>query len=191
MQLIRSFIAVPLEKPVERSAVKLLKSLQQEQDGIRWVPAENLHLTLKFLGDVDNRQVPVVCEAIRSVVSQVDAFPLSFRGTMALPSDLKARVLCAGVDDPTQTLVQMVASLEKAMAELGFKPEARDYVPHLTLGRVRKTSRRANDDVLRRLRAQQDVHLGTMTADRALLMASFLDRGGPTYQVMATIPFGQ
>ncbi len=187
MQDVRSFIAVPLPPSIAKSATRLLANLKHEDDGIRWVPTDNLHLTLKFLGDVNNRELPAVCQAIRKVCADFDPFPLEFSGTRALPSLEKARVLCVGVRDESETLTTMVGRLEKQMADLGFKPEPRDYVPHLTLGRVRKTSSRASAAVLDRLAEYRTIELGQMIADEVLLMGSFLEKSGPSYHVMDTI----
>ena len=74
------------------------------------------------------------------------------------------------------------------LAELGFKQEPRDYVPHLTLGRTRSTSRLANSDVMERLAAEENTELGGMLVSSLQLIASFLDKSGPTYQIMDTIP---
>ena len=81
----------------------------------------------------------------------------------------------------------MVAMLETELAELGFKPEPRDYTPHLTLGRSRGSSRRIGAETIARMEAQHQVALGEMIVDHIQLIASFLDKSGPTYQVMDTI----
>ena len=189
MQTIRSFIAIPLATDIRQAAVKLLERLRQPNDGIKWVPTDNLHLTLKFLGEVDNTEVPRVCDVIRQVTATLPPFEISFAGTGGFPQLERPRILFVGVNDPG-SLVAMVSGLESALAELGFKPEPRDYRPHLTIGRTRGGSRRADASVVERLRQEQDLQLGTMTADCVQLFASFLDKGGPTYQVMDTVELG-
>jgi 2'-5' RNA ligase len=185
MKSIRSFIAIPLEPEVARAAARLVERLREPGDGIKWVPTDNLHLTLKFLGDVHNTEVPQVCETIRTICSRVEPFELHFSGAGAMPSLERARVVVAGVQDPTGSLTQIVSALERDLASLGFKPEPRDYRPHLTLGRAK--ARRAGDEVLQRLRAESDLDLGSMWVSEVQLIASFLDKRGPTYQVMDTI----
>jgi 2'-5' RNA ligase len=185
MKSIRSFIAVPLDPEITRAAVRLIERLREPGDGIKWVPTDNLHLTLKFLGDVHNTEVPQVCEVIREVCRDYQPFELKFRGAGGLPSTERARVLCAGVEDPSGSLTKIVMGLEGKLADLGFKPEARDYRPHLTLGRSK--GRRANDDVIHRLEQEEQTEMGTMWVAEVQLVASFLDKHGPTYQVMDTI----
>lgn len=186
MQAIRSFIAIPLAPGVRAATTRLVRRLQEPGDGIRWVPTENLHLTLKFLGDVDNVQLPEICQQLAAAALQIPPFDLRFAGTGGFPQLERARTLWVGVDDPSQNLRQLVAELERRLADLGFKPESRDYRPHLTLGRTRSGARRVTEQLVERLTAERTTELGEMTADTVVLIASFLDKRGPTYQTMAT-----
>lgn len=190
MRTIRSFIAIPLADEVSRNAVRLLKRVRVSGDGIKWVPTDNLHLTLKFLGEVENTEIPSVCDVTRNLCQQYDPFPLRFVGTGGFPNSERPRILYAGVDDSSGALTEIVTRLEKDLAKLGFKPEPRDYTPHLTLGRTRGGSSRASGEVIDRVMAEADSELGTMLVDCVQLYASFLDKHGPTYQVMDTIELG-
>jgi 2'-5' RNA ligase len=187
MRTIRSFIAIPLAPDLHRGAARLIHRLKTPDDGIKWVPTDNLHLTLKFLGDVDNTEVPAVCEVIRSVARQFEPFELEFSGAGGFPAIDRPRVLWAGVRDQSGALCRLVSQLETELAELRFKPEPRDYRPHLTLGRTRGGSRRASESVVQRLQQNEQVELGTMIAEEVCLIASFLDKRGPSYQVMDTV----
>ncbi|MEO1524365.1 MAG: RNA 2',3'-cyclic phosphodiesterase [Planctomycetota bacterium] len=187
MQTIRSFISVPITAQVSSSAKRIIKRLQPFDSGIKWVPLDNLHLTLKFLGEVDNTEVHEVCRSIRRVTDTVAPFELRFAGTGGFPNSERPRILFAGVEDPSGELVRMVSELERVLADLGFKPEPRDYTPHLTLGRTRSNSGRAREELIAEMKQMGDVQLGEMVVDQVQLMASFLDKGGPTYQVMDTI----
>lgn len=184
MKTIRTFIAISLNDQIRRETVRLIERLRQPDDGIRWVPTDNLHLTLKFLGEVENTAAPAVCRVVREVCDAYDPIELKFAGTGGLPSLERARVLYAGIEDPSGLLCEIVSDLDRAYGELGFKREPRDYTPHLTLGRVKRGSRRVSAEVLERLLAVRDVTLGTLVADTVEVVASFLDKGGPTYQVM-------
>ncbi|WP_164103610.1 RNA 2',3'-cyclic phosphodiesterase [Candidatus Laterigemmans baculatus] len=187
MQTIRSFIALPITAAIQKSAAGLVRRLSGERDGIKWVPGENLHLTLKFLGEVDNRELPKVCATVRDCCRGIPPFALEFRGAGAFPDPSRPRVVYAGIVEGGEVLRELVGRLEPALADLGFKPEPRDYVPHLTLGRTRGGSRRGAPEVGERIRAAADVELGSMLAEKVCLYASFLDKTGPTYQVMDTI----
>lgn len=190
MQTIRSFIAVPLSREVARAAVRLVEKLREPGDGIKWVPTDNLHLTLKFLGEVENVEVPRICDVIREVLESYEPFDLHFGGAGALPSMERARVICASIDDPSGSLKAIVGQLEVDLAELGFKQEPRDYVPNLTLGRTKGGSKRASEAVVERVRELAAGQLGTMPVDEVQLIGSFLDKKGPSYHVMDTIELG-
>lgn len=187
MQTIRSFISIPVTPAITSAARRIIKQLKPLDDSIRWVPLDNIHLTLKFLGDVDNVEIPEICKTIRRVTDTVTPFELNVHGAGGLPTPDKPRVVYAGVDDPSGQLVEMVGRLESELAGLGFKPEPRDYRPHLTLGRVRGNSRRAGEKLIDELEQMHDLPLGEMVVDELHLMASFLDKAGPTYQIMDTI----
>lgn len=187
MQTIRSFIAIPISPTVQKGMALMVRRLAGERDGIKWVPSESLHLTLKFLGEVDNREVPRVCEVLRQCCDGIEPFTLRFSGIGAFPDTSKPRVVYAGVVEGGESLVAIVSGLEKELATLGFKPEPRDYIPHLTLGRTRGGSRRGSPELQERLESHANQGLGQMDVDRVQLVASFLDKTGPTYQVMDTV----
>lgn len=187
MQTIRSFIAIPLEPSVQKAVAGLVRRLAGEADGIKWVPSDNLHLTLKFLGDVDNVQVPEVCQVLRDCCRGIAPFPVHFRGAGAFPNASRPRVLWAGVVEGGQSLAELVGRMEQRFADLGFKPEPRDYQPHLTLGRTRGGSRRAGPEVTQRIEQNADYEVGAMVATEVCLYASFLDKQGPTYNIMDTV----
>jgi 2'-5' RNA ligase len=187
MQTIRSFIAIPLTAEIRRNAVRLIGRLSQADDGIKWVPTDILHLTLKFLGEVDNTEIPRVCDVIGDIASEYEPFELRFSGTGGFPDIDRARVLFAGVEDPSGSLCRLVGQLETDLAELRFKREPRDYRPHLTLGRARSGSRHAGAEVVQRLKQHSATQLGGMVVEKIHVFASFLDKDGPTYQIMNTI----
>ncbi|MDC0295300.1 RNA 2',3'-cyclic phosphodiesterase [bacterium] len=188
MNSIRSFIAIPLTSEIARAAALMTKRLRENGDGIKWVPTDNLHLTLKFLGDVYNTEVPQVCKVVQQICEEHKPFQLKFSGAGGLPSIERARVVHAGVQDFSGRLTQIVTQLEQRLAKLGFKPEPRDYRPHLTLGRSK--SRKANDSVIQKIQNEASKELGEMTVEEVQIVASFLDKHGPTYQVMNSVDIG-
>jgi RNA 2',3'-cyclic 3'-phosphodiesterase len=190
MHTIRSFIAIPLSGEVQRAVRKIARELHGEKDGMKWVPEDNLHLTLKFLGDVVDRDVPQVCKVIRECCQSTPPFELEFEGTGGFPSDERPRVVWAGITSGGESLIDLVARLETGLAKLGFKPEPRDYRPHLTLGRVRSGTRSASEEVVEKVLRFKHRRLGLLLVDQVRLYASFLDKAGATYNVMDTIWLG-
>lgn len=187
MKTIRTFLAIPLPDDLARSAGQLILSTRQDGDGIKWVPEDNLHLTLKFLGEVENIETPRVCTALEEVCANFEPFDLVFEGTSGLPDAERARVLTVRIDDPSGSLVKLAAEIELTFADLGYKREPRDYRPHLTLGRARSNVRRANADVVQRWLAHADRPLGEMRVDHVQVVGSFLEKRGPVYNVMDTV----
>lgn len=104
---------------------------------MRWIKPENVHLTLKFLGDVREEAL----ENLRAVVGEACAghssFDVGLAGLGAFPSARRARILWVGVDEGSEALISLAADVDGALAPLGFERENRPYTPHLTLGRVR------------------------------------------------------
>jgi len=190
MHTIRSFIAIPLTGEVQRATKKLARELQSEKDGMRWVPDDNLHLTLKFLGDVVDREVHQVCKVIRQCCANIDPFELKLEGTGGFPSGDRPRVVWAGITAGGEFLIDLVTELEQGLSKLGFKPEPRDYRPHLTLGRVRSGSRAASQEVVDKVARFKNRRLGVLAVEEVRLYASYLDKEGPTYNVMDTITLG-
>ena len=188
MKTIRSFIAIPLTPEITRAAVRLIERLHEPGDGIKWAPTDNLHLALRFLGEVDNTEVPRVCQVVRDICREFPPFELRLAGTGGFPDAERPRVLYAGIEDPSNSLTEIVGALERDLAELGFKPEPRDYTPHLTLGRTKRGSRRATSEVVERLKRDRETELGIMHVDKVQVLASFLDKTGASYQVMDTVP---
>jgi RNA 2',3'-cyclic 3'-phosphodiesterase len=191
MQQIRTFLAIPLSIDLSRAMSRLIEEIQSAGDGIKWIPKDNIHLTLKFLGDVDNVEIPQVCDVASDCAASIEPFNIVVHGTGGLPSGERARVIHAGLQEPTGSLIKLVQSLELGFADMGFKPEPRDYVPHLTIGRTRGGSRRASPEVMEKIAEYSDHFFGEMSVDEIRVYATFLDKSGPTYQVMDTIPLGE
>ena len=187
MKRIRSFIAIPLSGNITGGATKFIRSLRDLDDSIKWVPVDNLHLTLKFLGDVENTEIPDICDALWDICDQYEPFMLDFGGCGGFPNLEKPRILYAGVDDVEGALVKLVGEIETRMADLRFKPEPRDYRPHLTLGRTGSRSRFVQSELIEAMKSNKDIGFGDMEVDAIEVIGSFLDKGGPTYQVMDTI----
>ena len=186
MQKIRSFIAIPLNDEIQATAARVVGRLREPAVGVKWVDADNLHLTLKFLGDVDNREIPDVCKALRKCCRDVPPFHLTIRGIGGFPDLERARVVWAGVEEEQATLCSLAESIDEEMGSLGFKREFRDYQPHLTLGRLKKGSR-LGDRFVKAAQGEAKTMLGHTHVQEVHLYASYLDKQGPTYNVMDRI----
>ena len=146
MSVIRAFIAIDLPSEVLQCLEDVEKQLKQSLGGIsvRWVPVENIHLTLKFLGDVSESNIDMLTDILQSTVSSVKQFELSVGGLGAYPKPHRPRVIWVGVEAPPE-LMSAQRSIESEMAHLGYARDKRPFNPHLTLGRVSRHS--SNKDV--------------------------------------------
>jgi RNA 2',3'-cyclic 3'-phosphodiesterase len=132
----RTFICVDLPEALRVKAEALQRKLAGLGDKIRWMNPRNLHLTLRFLGEISRSQVETVCLAVRCAASRVEAFPIHLSGTGCFPSPRRPRAFWIGVSDASN-LIRLFETIEAELVSAGFPREARPFSPHLTLGRVR------------------------------------------------------
>lgn len=132
----RLFVAVfpPIEtrREIHRAALDL-----PVEGDVRWVRPRNVHLTLKFLGDVQEERLDAIVAATDSVCERHEKFEAAATGFGAFPSTRKARILWAGVGEGSERLRTLADDLEEALELLGFERERRPYTPHATVGRAR------------------------------------------------------
>jgi 2'-5' RNA ligase len=189
MARIRTFIAVGLDRGVRERTVALLETLTRTAEDVKWVEPENLHITLLFLGEVDDREVPAVCRVVAEAVQSHAAFQLSVEGAGGFPNLRRPRTLWVGTGEGTQELVALHDALEPPLLELGcYRREDRPYTPHLTLGRVK--SDRPNQELGDALAKHAGWQGGTQQVREVLVMSSQLSSRGPVYAVMSRAKLG-
>lgn len=190
MSVIRAFIAADLPEDLRHALARVTQHLKSELKGvpIRWVPPENIHLTLKFLGEVSQRNLPFLIELLQGGVADQRPFEFGVGGLGAFPDIRRPRVLWVGVKGPKE-LHDLHHAVESAMEKIGYAREARPFEPHLTLGRV---SRNASPEEVRRvsetLRAVQVGFLGSALVEEIYLYRSDLRPTGAVYTRLAAAP---
>jgi 2'-5' RNA ligase len=153
---------------------------------VSWVAAENFHITLKFLGGVDEARIAVLGDALRGAVDGARAFDLEIVGLGAFPSATRFRVLWAGVAAGLEPLTAIASRVERAMATQGFAPEDRPFSPHVTLGRVREPRRAPA--LSEALTAGATRRFGHVAIESIALMRSDLSPRGARYTELARLP---
>jgi 2'-5' RNA ligase len=146
--------------------------------GLRLTPAANLHLTLKFLGNVHDDDVPDVIEALHLGVDGVEPFDMVITGVLYLPHQRRPRVLAAGLE-PDPALMRLQKQTEHALAAVGYPPEQRAFRPHITLGRFKSPPRKPLPEIELAPHRCRIAH--------ATLMASQLTADGPIYTPLEQI----
>ncbi len=165
MGLLRAFIASELPPALQESIYTATAGLRHAlRDGlIRWVPAHNVHLTLKFLGDVSPSSLDLITQMLVTEASEFPAFDVSVEGLGCYPNARRPRVLWVGLKAPAE-LASLQRAIEAAAARLGYESEDRDFSPHLTIGRVRQNT--SSGDLLKIRAAVEECHVGLLGSAR-------------------------
>jgi 2'-5' RNA ligase len=137
-QKIRAFFAVELGDAARRAASGVASALRDTPggDGVRWVRPETLHVTLRFLGNIDADRIPELARRVRDELTGIAPFRLELGGVRAFPSPRRPRVIALELA-PEAPLSELADAVEQGVVAAGFEPEQRAFRAHLTLGRVR------------------------------------------------------
>jgi 2'-5' RNA ligase len=185
----RTFIGVDIGDAIRGSSAALVKELSRAGLAVKWAAPDSLHVTLLFLGEVDDRELHAVCKAVKAVAAREPAFSLRVSGLGAFPTPRRPKVLWAGIADGVEPLRRLHAGLEERMLDLGcYRKEEREYSPHLTLGRV--TGDADANAVAAEIPKRQGWEGGRFAVDEVLVYSSELDRDGPVYTVIGRAPLG-
>jgi RNA 2',3'-cyclic 3'-phosphodiesterase len=155
---------------------------------VSWVATGNLHLTVKFLGEVAEGRIEAIVAGITGAVEGVSAFDADVEGLGAFPSAARPRVVWAGVAAGSGTMSDLAGRVDDALAALGFAREARPFSPHITLGRVRQPGRAPA--LTEALRGAAERPFGRFRVARASLMRSELSPRGARYTELAAVSLG-
>ena len=141
MPVIRAFIALELPKQIYQSLDQVISQLKNRLVGsaIRWTPADNIHLTLKFLGEISTTNVEILEKLLRAEAAGCSHFEISIGGLGAYPTIHNPRVIWVGVEAPSD-LINLQRLIEAATERLGYMKEDRPFSAHLTLGRVSRSA---------------------------------------------------
>jgi 2'-5' RNA ligase len=134
---IRAFIAIELPDHINSAIRNVQKNLKSRKLDIRWVSPGNIHLTLKFLGNIHNEDVQDISSAISAAVKGINPFAVSIKGLGAFPSLSRPRVVWVGVGDQTESLARLYDNIEDQLEAFGIAREERRFTAHLTIGRIK------------------------------------------------------
>ena len=192
MGLLRAFIAAELppflQDAIQTATVSVRRTLGAEL--VRWVPAHNVHLTLKFLGDVSPTSVDLIKHMLETEAGNHSIFDATIEGFGCYPNARRPRILWVGLEAPP-SLASLQHDLNAAAARLGYPAEDREFSPHLTIGRVRQN---ATATEVQQIRAEvehvQLGALGTTRIDSVHLFKSDLLPSGSVYTKLFTARLG-
>ncbi|MCZ6620564.1 MAG: RNA 2',3'-cyclic phosphodiesterase [Deltaproteobacteria bacterium] len=185
--MIRAFVGVRIDPKMTQKISEVQSQLTRSLTGIRWVVQENLHFTLKFLGAVEEEKITSIIKAVGRVVRPAQPFSLTAGGIGVFPDIRKPRVLWVGLE--AQGLQTLSQEVEAALEPLGFAPEKRGFKPHLTVGRWRNFTAKAQ-----RLKEEidhwKDHDFGQSRVEEVVIFQSILKPNGAVYSPLQIITLG-
>ncbi len=180
----RTFIAIPLPEECKSLLDQMQQYLRACNADVRWVAIPSIHLTLKFLGEVNPEAIPKLHVFLSEACKSERPIELVLRGLGCFPNARNPRVIWCGIEGETDSLLRLQHSVESSCAQLGFAPEDRPFRPHLTLGRVQ--GRKNLQTLMDRVVTGNDLAC-TFQADRFHIYKSSLKPQGAVYTVLNTV----
>jgi RNA 2',3'-cyclic 3'-phosphodiesterase len=190
MKLIRSFIAIEYPPAIKQAILAVISQGKTKiHPGlVRWIPENNLHITLKFLGEVEESKLADLKNLITESCHNFPSFPISIEGSGVFPNPSRPRILWIGSGECPE-VIDLVQRLEQLASRIGVQPQEKPFTPHLTIGRVAKD---LSDSELRMIgEAYCKIpvgKLGEMVVDHITLFRSDLDPHGAKYSIQAVFP---
>jgi 2'-5' RNA ligase len=178
----RCFVAVDIDDPPLKAALRRAQgALVATGADVKAVEEENIHITLKFLGEIPEERMARVAELVRGIAFK--PFTLEFRGIGVFPAPSRPSVVWAGVSGEASEMLAVFTELERGLKSLGFEPERRPFQPHVTLCRVRSGKNRAQ--LAEAVNGMEDEEFGPLRVEHIRLKKSVLTRNGPIYSNVA------
>jgi len=181
----RCFIAIDIDKEIRAALGDLQQQLQSKVDiekrDVKWVRPDNIHLTLKFLGEIKDEQAVEVCNITKEVADRHKSFDLNIE-TVGHFGGSSARVLWVGMGAGSDNLFELQKDLEEQLAQAGWPKESREFTGHLTLCRIKKPA--AGVKLAQASENYKDFKLGIISADSVSVYQSQLMPSGPIYTVL-------
>jgi RNA 2',3'-cyclic 3'-phosphodiesterase len=184
--LVRLFVALDFPENVRQNLRESIAPLKSEFAKVKWVRPEGMHVTLKFIGYVDDKKVESIAAALKDVHSP-HPVELTFRGVGFFPNERSPRVAWCGVE-VSSNLTELAAEIERALEPLGIEAESRPYFPHLTVARLPSSSKGA-DKLVYAANQLKSRNFGTTRESEFYLYESILKPSGAEYNRLQGYPF--
>src|SRR4029453_8468705 len=185
--MIRSFIAFEIPQEIRERIHEAFPRVRRQMSGIKWVEPQGMHLTLRFLGPVEEGLLQDSIAPLLEKISGEEAlFPLELKGVGVFPSVTKPRVFWLGMDDGLGRLKRLQVKIESAVSKFPVHQEERTFHPHLTLGRIKVHDRK--NPWSRVLEEYEKIDFGSFPAAHVILFKSELTRAGAVYTKLREFP---
>ncbi|MGB9613444.1 MAG: RNA 2',3'-cyclic phosphodiesterase [Candidatus Margulisiibacteriota bacterium] len=181
----RTFIAVELPDEVRKNITELINELKTTEAAVKWVEQQNLHITLKFLGWVEDRKINEVMDLIKKAVEKTGSFKAKFAGLGTFPAGKTPRVVWVGVKDGSDRLTNLANALEKTLSQAGYRSQEREFSSHVTIGRIKE--KKGVDKLIAKISEFKSSEFGEAIVNHVDLMKSTLTPKGPIYEKIGEI----
>lgn len=160
--------------------ISSLYDILKTPSSVRWVNKENLHITMKFLGETEKKAA--IEEKMKEIRKEFSPFKVSLKGVGAFPSPKRARILWVGIEEGLKNLTELFTAIDEKMHVLGFEKEKRNFTPHITFARVKKGKYRLPENV--------EFYFESFPVNEVTLFKSTLTSKGAIYETLSTTPLG-
>jgi 2'-5' RNA ligase len=176
----RTFLAIEIEPYIKNKIEESQEIIEDsESSNIKFVEVENIHLTLKFFGEIDDTRIEQITDIVNQSIKDKETYTFKVVNIGAFPNIYNPRVIWTGIKDKNNTTVKLIEELDKKFNKIGFKKE-KNYVPHITIGRVKSISDKAKlSQTLKKLNKK---YHGKMEVKKIYLKSSKLTPNGPIYK---------
>ena len=182
-KMVRLFIALLFPDPIKSELGRLVDDLRPRGQGIKWVEAKNIHLTLKFIGEVPEEKIGPITEAMKGTLAGRKKSEGRLIGCGGFPNLRNPRVVWVGLEG-AESAAEIARDIERALVPLGIPAEKRGFSPHLTLGRIKW---RADLSALTKYMESLNFDAGPVILNRVALVKSTLTPSGPLYENLKVV----
>ncbi|OHB74303.1 MAG: 2'-5' RNA ligase [Planctomycetes bacterium RBG_16_41_13] len=184
---VRLFIAIEITDAVREKVSHFQNDLKKASADVKWVAPENLHITLKFIGNTDEEKIDEIVDVIHQSVIEIKPFDIYYSGAGTFPAGKYPRVIFAGAMDSSGALASIYERLNRQLTELGIPYDEHTFDAHITVGRV-KTHKNIKK-LMECVHSYREFTFGQENIDHLVLMKSDLTREGAIYTRVSTIRF--
>lgn len=176
----RAFLAIEIEPYIKNKIEESQEIIREsESSKIKYVERENIHLTLKFFGEIDDDKLEEITDIINKSIKNYEAYTIKVVNIGAFPNIYNPRVIWTGIKDKNKTTIKLIEELDKKFSKIGFKKE-KSYVPHITIGRVKNISDK--EKLSQTLKGINRKYHGKMEVKKIIIKSSTLTPDGPIYK---------
>ena len=186
-EIIRAFIAIELNKETQAYLAGVQSELKKTEANIKWVKPENIHLTLKFLGNITPSQITRIKEILREISQENTEFSIELSKVGVFPKKESPRAIWIGISSNQDKVIKIAEGLEEKLLSTGVPKEKKSFHPHITIGRVKSNLNR--QVLVEKLKSLDMPQKSSQSVNKLTLFKSTLTSNGPIYQILKESSF--